>query len=32
MCAEPGPELIDCLFVRGKALGALARPFWERRG
>ena len=32
MGAEPGPELIDCLFVRGRMLGALARPFWERRG
>jgi CelD/BcsL family acetyltransferase involved in cellulose biosynthesis len=31
MGAEPGPELIDCLFVRGRMLGALARPFWERR-
>jgi CelD/BcsL family acetyltransferase involved in cellulose biosynthesis len=32
MGAEPGPELIDCLFVRGRMLGALARPFWARRG
>lgn len=32
MGAEPGPELVDCLFVRGRMIGALARPFWERRG
>lgn len=32
MGAEPGAELVDCLFVRGRILGALARPFWERRG
>ncbi len=31
MGAEPGPELLDCLFVRGRLIGALARPFWERR-
>jgi CelD/BcsL family acetyltransferase involved in cellulose biosynthesis len=31
MGAEPGPELIDVLFVRGKLLGALLRLFWERR-
>jgi CelD/BcsL family acetyltransferase involved in cellulose biosynthesis len=32
MGAEPGPELLDALFVRGALMGALARPFWERRG
>ncbi|MGQ0659365.1 GNAT family N-acetyltransferase [Sphingosinicella sp.] len=32
MGAEPGPDLVDCLFVRGRLAGALARPFWERRG
>lgn len=31
MGAEPGPDIVDCLFVRGRLLGALLRPFWERR-
>jgi Acetyltransferase (GNAT) domain len=30
MGAEEGPEVIDWLFVRGPALAALLRPFWER--
>ena len=32
MGAEPGPDILDLLFVRGGVLAALARPFWERRG
>jgi CelD/BcsL family acetyltransferase involved in cellulose biosynthesis len=28
--AAPGPAIIDLLFVRGGALAALIRPFWER--
>jgi CelD/BcsL family acetyltransferase involved in cellulose biosynthesis len=31
MGAEPGPEVLDCLFVRGRLLGRLMKPFWERR-
>lgn len=31
MGAEAGPELLDCLFVRGRLLGFLVRPFWEGR-
>lgn len=30
MGAEPGPELLDLLFVRGKILPQLLRPVWER--
>lgn len=30
MGAEPGPEIVDCLFVRGSVLGRLARPIWAR--
>ena len=30
MGAEPGPELLDCLFVRGRLLAAALRPLWER--
>jgi CelD/BcsL family acetyltransferase involved in cellulose biosynthesis len=30
MGAEEGPEVVDRLFVRGRALAALLRPFWER--
>jgi hypothetical protein len=29
--AAAGPEIIDLLFVRGKALAALIRPLWERK-
>jgi CelD/BcsL family acetyltransferase involved in cellulose biosynthesis len=32
MGARPGPEILDLLIVRGGALAALARPFWERPG
>lgn len=32
MGAEPGPEIIDCLFVRGAPFAGLARLFWMRRG
>jgi CelD/BcsL family acetyltransferase involved in cellulose biosynthesis len=28
--AEQGPAIVDLLFVRGGALAALLRPFWER--
>jgi CelD/BcsL family acetyltransferase involved in cellulose biosynthesis len=28
--AEAGPETLDLLFVRGKALAAVAGPFWRR--
>lgn len=31
MGAEPGPEIIDCLFVRQSILGRMVRPFWARR-
>ena len=31
MGAEPGPEILDLLIVRGAVRAALARPFWERR-
>jgi len=31
MGAEPGPEVLDCLFVRGRLSGRLARAIWERR-
>ncbi len=31
MGAQPGPAILDYLIVRGGALAALARPFWERR-
>lgn len=31
MGAEPGPEIVDCLFVRGRFLARLVRPFWARR-
>ncbi len=31
MGAEPGPDILDLLFVRGGVVAALARPFWERR-
>jgi CelD/BcsL family acetyltransferase involved in cellulose biosynthesis len=30
MGAEPGPEVVDRLFVRGRALAALLRPLWVR--
>ena len=30
MGAVAGPEILDLLFVRSRALAALARPFWER--
>jgi CelD/BcsL family acetyltransferase involved in cellulose biosynthesis len=30
MGAEPGPEIMDLLFVRGRPLAALARLCWER--
>lgn len=30
MGAEPGPDILDYLIVRGGVLAALARPFWER--
>ena len=32
MGAEPGAEVVDCLFVRGAALAALLRPLWKRSG
>ncbi len=30
MGATPGPELVECLFVRGRLLGALLAPAWKR--
>lgn len=30
MGAEEGPEVVDWLFLRGSALAALLRPWWER--
>jgi CelD/BcsL family acetyltransferase involved in cellulose biosynthesis len=30
MGAEEGPEVVDWLFVRGRALAAMLRPVWER--
>ncbi len=30
MGAVPGPEILDLLFVRGRALAAVLRPAWER--
>jgi CelD/BcsL family acetyltransferase involved in cellulose biosynthesis len=32
MGSAPGPEIVDLLFVRGKALGALIAPLWRRTG
>ncbi len=32
MGETPGPEIIDFLFVRSRALAAFLRPFWERTG
>jgi CelD/BcsL family acetyltransferase involved in cellulose biosynthesis len=29
MGAEPGPEIVDYLFVRGAAGAAIARAFWR---
>jgi CelD/BcsL family acetyltransferase involved in cellulose biosynthesis len=30
MGARPGPDIVDCLFVRGRAAAAIARPLWCR--
>lgn len=30
MGGQPGPDLLDCLFVRGRLLAAALRPLWER--
>lgn len=30
MGAAPGPDILDLLFVRGRALAAILRPFWCR--
>ncbi|HEY9552325.1 GNAT family N-acetyltransferase [Allosphingosinicella sp.] len=30
--AVPGPEIVDCLFVRSALLGRLLRPFWKWSG
>jgi CelD/BcsL family acetyltransferase involved in cellulose biosynthesis len=30
MGAVPGPKILDLLFIRSRALAALARPLWER--
>ncbi len=32
MGESAGPDIVDLLFVRGRALGSLLRPFWERSG
>ncbi|MBV8685830.1 MAG: GNAT family N-acetyltransferase [Alphaproteobacteria bacterium] len=32
MGAEEGPDVVDRLFVRNRALAALLRPWWEGRG
>ena len=32
MGAEPGPEIVDLLIVRGRPLAALLGPVWRRRG
>ena len=31
MGARPGPEILDCLFVRGPLLARLLGPLWRRR-
>ncbi len=32
MGAEPGPEMVDCLFVRSALAAALLAPVWKRSG
>jgi CelD/BcsL family acetyltransferase involved in cellulose biosynthesis len=32
MGARPGPAVLDCLFVRNRALAAVLRPLWRSRG
>jgi CelD/BcsL family acetyltransferase involved in cellulose biosynthesis len=31
MGAEPGPEILDHLFLRSRPLAALLKPIWSRR-
>lgn len=32
MGEAPGPEIVDCLLVRGRLAAALLRPIWHRSG
>lgn len=32
MGETPGPEIVDCLFVRSRVVAALLRPIWLRSG
>jgi CelD/BcsL family acetyltransferase involved in cellulose biosynthesis len=32
MGAQPQPDMVDCLIVRGPLVAALARPLWQRSG